>query len=120
MVRNSPNFSSPTRIVHRFAKLFPHQNFALYGMSLLSCLYAIVTLLVCHCYLVCLSLLVTLSVCHCYPLYTYIIVMYTLLPYQYALVVIGYSVVILLISDWLKNTSEGEHVSLVMWSFSLR
>ena len=30
------------------------------------------------------------------------------------LVVIGYSVVILLISDWFKNIFEDEHVSLVM------
>ena len=90
------------------------------GMSLLPCLSIIVSNPLSMSLLPCLSIIVSNPLGMSLLPSLYVIVMYTLLPYQYALVVIGYSVVILLISDWLKNTSEDEHVSLVMWSFSLR
>ena len=52
------------------------------------------------------------SLCHCYLL-CFIVTGITL-------VAIGYSVVILLTSDWLKNIFEDEHVNLLMLSFNLR
>ena len=79
-------------------------------------LYVIVTLSLCHCDPLFMSLplslyvIVTLSICCCHPLF----VSHSNLLSIYVLVVTGYSVGILLIFNWLKNTFEGEHVSLVM------
>ena len=57
------------------------------------------------------SFLIILVAALCMSLYH----CHTIIYYQYyVVVVIGYSVVILLIFDWLKNTFEDEHVSLVM------
>ena len=56
---------------------------------------------------------VSFSMCHCHP---FRLLLLPLVCHLYT----GYSVVILLISDWLRSTSEDELVSLAMWSFSLR
>ena len=82
-------------------------------------LYVILTLSLCHSYPLFMSFLS--SLCNCYPPcvsllaplchhHFFLIISF----YHYVLVVIGYSVGILLISDWLKNIFEDEHVSLLM------
>ena len=71
-------------------------------VSLLPLVCVIVTPCVCHYCPSCVSMLPCIPLC------------------IIRMVVIGYSVVILLISDWLISTSGVELVSLAMWNFSLK